>query len=172
VAYTVLCRTVDGTLTYSIHLMAESYSQRENENRSAGNLAYVKRILIIDDSPLVRRSLRSVLERQQPEWTVCGEAENGADGIDKAQKLHPDLIVIDLVMPVMNGIDASRALRRLMPEVPIVMYTTFADPYIRNAALAAGVHDLIDKSESSTTLIGRIKHLLVAELPPPSTNAA
>ena len=57
---------------------------------------------------------------KQPEWTICGEAENGSDGIDKAQKLHPDLIVIDLVMPMMNGID--RVLKRLMPAVPIVMY--------------------------------------------------
>ena len=132
----------------------------------------MKRILIVDDNPLIRRSLRSVLEKQQPEWAVCGEAENGSDGIDKAQNLHPDLIVIDLVMPVMNGIDATRALKRLMPAIPIVMYTTFADPHIKNTALAAGVHDLIDKSESATTLIDKIKHLFVAELSPPSTNAA
>jgi DNA-binding NarL/FixJ family response regulator len=52
------------------------------------------------------------------------------------------------------------------------MYTTFADPRIKNAALAAGVHDLIDKTESATTLIASIKHLLAAELPPPSTKAA
>ena len=130
----------------------------------------MKRILIVDDSPLIRSSLRFVLEEQL--GIAVAEAENGSDGIDKAQKLHPDLIVIDLVMPVMNGIDASRALKRLMPAVPIVMYTTFADPHIENAALVAGVHDFIDKSESATTLIGRIKHLLVAESPPPSTNAA
>jgi two-component system, NarL family, response regulator LiaR len=130
----------------------------------------VKRILIVDDSPLIRSSLRVLLEEQL--GMAVAEAENGSDGIDKAQKLHPDLIVIDLVMPVMNGIDASRALKRFMPAVPIVMYTTFADPHIKNAALDAGVYDLIDKSESATTLMDTIKHLIVAELPPPSTNAA
>ena len=102
---------------------------------------------------------------------AVAEAENGSDGIDKAQKVHPDLIVIDLVMPVMNGIDASRVLKRLMPTVPVVMFTTFPDPHLKNAALAAGVHDLIDKSESAA-LIELIKHFFVAELPPPSTNAA
>ena len=102
---------------------------------------------------------------------AVAEAENGSDGIDKAQKVHPDLIVIDLVMPVMNGIDASCVLKRLMPTVPVVMFTTFADPHLKNAALAAGVHDFIDKSESGT-LIESIKHFLVAELPPPATNAA
>jgi len=80
----------------------------------------VKRILVVDDSPLIRRSLWSLFE-EKPDWTVCGEAENGSDAIDKAQKLHPDLIVIDLSMPVMNGIDATRILKRLMPAVPIVM---------------------------------------------------
>jgi DNA-binding NarL/FixJ family response regulator len=129
----------------------------------------VKRILIVDDSPLIRSSLRVVLEEQL--GTAVAEAENGSDGIDKAQKVHPDLIVIDLVMPVMNGIDASRVLKRLMPTVPVVMFTTFADPHLKNAALAAGVHDVVDKSESAA-LIESIKHFLVAELPPPSNAAA
>jgi DNA-binding NarL/FixJ family response regulator len=129
----------------------------------------VKRILVVDDSPLIRSSLRVVLEEQL--GTAVAEAENGSDGIDKAQKVHPDLIVIDLVMPVMNGIDASRVLKRLMPTVPVVMFTTFADPHLKNAALAAGVHDAIDKSESAA-LIESIKHFLVAELPPPSNAAA
>jgi DNA-binding NarL/FixJ family response regulator len=78
-----------------------------------------------------------LLEKLQ-DWVVCGEAENGSDGIDKAQMLHPDLIVIDLAMPVMNGIDASRALKQLMPTVPIVMFTTFADPYMCVQASLAG----------------------------------
>ena len=129
----------------------------------------MKRILIVDDSPLIRSSLRGVFEGQL--GIAVAEAENGSDGIDKAQKVHPDLIVMDLVMPVMNGIDASRVLKRLMPTVPVVMFTTFADPHLKNAALVAGVHDVIDKSESAT-LIESIKHFFVAELPPPSTNAA
>jgi DNA-binding NarL/FixJ family response regulator len=131
----------------------------------------VKRILVVDDSPLIRRSLWSLFE-EKPDWTVCGEAENGSDAIDKAQKLHPDLIVIDLSMPVMNGIDASRILKRLMPAVPIVMYTTFADPHIKNVALDAGVRDLIDKSESPSALMQTIERLVAAELPPPSISAA
>jgi len=100
----------------------------------------VKRILIVDDSPLIRRSLRRLFE-ERPDWTVCGEAENGSEAIDQAQKIHPDLIVIDLVMPFINGIDASRALKRLMPPIPIVMFTSFADPQIKHAAFAAGIHD-------------------------------
>jgi len=126
----------------------------------------VKHILIVDDSALVRRSLRTLLE-DCPDWVVCGEAENGSDGIDKAQQLRPDLIVMDLVMPVLNGIEATRLLKRLLPTTPIVMFTTFADPHIEKTALAAGVHAVIDKSESATTLIGSIQQLLVSGLPPP-----
>ena len=102
---------------------------------------------------------------------AVAEAENGSDGIDKAQKIHPDLIVIDLVMPVMNGIDASRALKRLMPAVPIVMFTTFVDPHLKNVALAAGIQAVFDKTDNATQLIGSIQQLLPSELPPPASAA-
>ena len=117
----------------------------------------MKCILIVDDSPLVRGSLRVVLEKQL--GIAVAEAENGSDGIDKAQKVHPDLIVIDLVMPVMNGIDATRVLKRLMPTVPVVMFTTFADPHLKNAALAAGVQAVFDKTEVAK-LVGSVSTFL------------
>jgi len=129
----------------------------------------VKRILIVDDSPIIRRSLRTVLE-QQPKWGVCGEAGNGREGIDKALQLNPDLVVIDLVMPVMNGIEASRALKKLVPATPLVMFTTFTDPYLTKDALAAGVDAVVPKSEGATTLVRSIQTLLV-KFPPPASAA-
>ena len=129
----------------------------------------MKRILIVDDSPIIRRSLRIVLE-QQPEWGVCGEAGNGREGIDKALQLNPDLVVIDLVMPVMNGIEASRALKKLVPATPLVMFTTFTDPYLTKDALAAGVDAVVPKSEGATTLVRSIQTLLV-KFPPPASAA-
>jgi DNA-binding NarL/FixJ family response regulator len=135
------------------------------------NLAYVKSILIVDDSPLIRRSLRSLFE-QQPDIAICAEAENGCDGIEKAQTLHPDLIIMDLAMPRLNGLDASRMLKRLMPATPIVMFTTFTNPFIKEAALAAGVQAVIDKSEGAKTLLRSIQQLLMRELPSCSPTAA
>ena len=143
----------------------------EDYDRSTLNLAYVKSILIVDDSPLIRRSLRTLFE-QHPEWVICGEAENGREGIDKAQILHPDIIVMDLAMPRLNGIDASRTLKQLIPATPIVMFTTFTNPCIKEVALAAGVQAVIDKSEGATTLIRSIQQLLTSELPPCSPTAA
>ena len=87
------------------------------------NLGDVKRILIVDDSALIRRTLRSLLEGHY-DWSICGEAENGSDAVVKARNLHPDLVVMDHVMPIMNGIDATRTLKAVMPHVANVMYTT------------------------------------------------
>jgi CheY-like chemotaxis protein len=102
------------------------------------------KILIVDDSALIRRSLNAQFVERS--WVVC-EAANGCEGIDKAQEFKPDLIVLDLAMPLLNGIDASRILRRLMPAIPIVMFTTFTDSHIKAAALAAGANVVIDKSD-------------------------
>lgn len=130
----------------------------------------MKHILIVDDSPLIRRSLRNLLERR-PQWKVCGEAENGQDAIEKAQQLHPDLIVIDLAMPVLNGIEASKVLKQLMPATPLVMFTTFTDTHIKEEALAAGVHAVIDKTEGPTNLMNSIQDLLLPKVPSSSDSA-
>jgi DNA-binding NarL/FixJ family response regulator len=126
------------------------------------------KILLVDDSPLMRRTLRTFFE-QEAQWSVCGEAVNGRDGIDKASQLHPDLIVMDLIMPSLNGIEASRMIKRLLPSVPIVMFTTFTDSFLTKEALSAGVDAVIPKIEGATTLIHSIKRLIVSELPPPAS---
>lgn len=128
------------------------------------------KILIVDDSPLLRRSLRTFFE-QELKWSVCGEAVNGRDGIDKASQLRPDLIVMDLVMPSLNGIEATRMIKRLLPSIPIVMFTTFTDSFLTKEALSAGVDAVVAKIEGATTLIHSIKRLIVTELPAPA-NAA
>jgi DNA-binding NarL/FixJ family response regulator len=131
----------------------------------------VKSILIVDDSPLIRRQLR-ILLAQQPDWAVCGEAENGCEGIDKAQQLHPDLIVMDLVMPALNGIDATRIIKQRMPAIPVVMFTTFTDPHIKAAALAAGLDAVVAKTEGPTALISSIQQLLMTHNLPTRPDAA
>jgi two-component system, chemotaxis family, chemotaxis protein CheY len=122
----------------------------------------MKRILIVDDSALMRSTVRKLLEDHH-DWVVCGEAENGSDGVEKAKHLRPDLVVMDIVMPVLNGIEASRLLRRLLPNMLIVIFSTFADTNIEAAALAAGAHAVVDKSEGAS-LIGNIQQLFAADL--------
>jgi len=120
----------------------------------------VKCVLIVDDNKLIRRSLRSLL--QDNGWMVCGEAENGRDGITQAQQLHPDLIILDLAMPVMNGLEACRELKRLMPAIPILMFTMFVESELGKKAKAAGVDSVIAKADSPAVLIRSIQGLLAA----------
>ena len=116
-----------------------------------------KCILIVDDSALIRRMIRETLE-QQGSWEVSGEAANGREAIEKAQRLSPDLVVLDLSMPVMNGLEAARELRRLLPSLPLVMFTTFNTPKLTDEALSAGVRAAVSKSEPRG-LVGEIHAL-------------
>ncbi len=93
----------------------------------------MKSVLIADDNALIRQGLCELFSRD-PDFEVCGEAENGRQAIEEAQDLHPDLIPLDLSMPVMNGLDAARALTRLMPEVPVIMYSAFR--FLRRGSLS------------------------------------
>ncbi len=119
----------------------------------------MKRLLIVDDSPAMRRSLRTLLGLRA-NWEICGEAENGREGIDKALQLSPDLIVLDLAMPVMNGFQAARELHRLLPRVPLLMYTSFSGSEVEHEALASGVTAIRSKSDGIESLCGSIQELL------------
>ena len=121
----------------------------------------MKKLLIVDDSPAIRHSLRILLENR-PDWEVCGEAENGRVGVEKALQLCPDLILLDLSMPVMNGFEAARELHRLLPMVPLVMFTSFIGADIEEEALASGIAFVKSKSDGIESLCGSIQDLLRA----------
>lgn len=117
------------------------------------------RILIVDDHPAVRHMLRSFFEAL-PEFLVCGEAENGQQGIEKAQQLGPDAIILDISMPVLNGLEAARILRSTLPGIHILMFTSFLHPHLSETALAAGASTVVSKSSSPAALIKALKELL------------
>src|SRR5229473_4682419 len=101
-----------------------------------------KTVLIVDDNEIIRRGLRELFTAE-PDFDMCGEAENGREAIEKAQELHPDLIVLDLSMPVMNGIDAAKVLKRLMPAVPLIVFSEFSDVLSAEEAHSAGISALV-----------------------------
>jgi DNA-binding NarL/FixJ family response regulator len=113
--------------------------------------------LIVDDNLAVRSFLRLMLENVA-DFMVCGEAENGLIGIEAAKRLRPDVIILDLSMPVMNGMEAARRLKHLMPSVPIVMFTSFAD--VAEGALSAGADRVLSKSCSRDELVSNLQSLL------------
>ena len=118
-----------------------------------------KTILIVDDSAYVRQALCGQFERES-EFEVCGEAENGKEAIAKARELHPDLIVLDLSMPIMNGLDAARELRGLMPHVPLIMYSLFGDAFAEQQARLVGISELVSKSQPVDILVSKARKLL------------
>ena len=119
-----------------------------------------KTILIADDNDAVRRAVCEVFALES-DFEVCGEANDGNEAIEKAQRLHPDLIILDLSMPVMNGLDAARALRdRLVPPVPIILFTLYDDGIVEERARSAGVADVVSKSEDISVLTRTARRLL------------
>jgi DNA-binding NarL/FixJ family response regulator len=84
------------------------------------------------------------------EWEICGEAINGRDGIEKAQLLNPDLVVLDLSMPEMDGIRTAKVLNSLFPTLPIIMFTNFAeDQFLERDVMSAGIRQVVSKSDSA-----------------------
>ena len=94
------------------------------------------------------------------DFEVCGEARDGRDAIDKAQQLQPDLIILDLSMPLMNGLDASRAIKKLMPSVPIILFTLHVYPFLELEAQAAGIAAVVSKSADLSVLIASARGLI------------
>lgn len=117
------------------------------------------RILIADDSEPVRRALRRLLARE-PDWEICGEAADGPEAVEKARELRPDLALLDLSMPLANGFESARAIRKEVPETRIlIMSQNDADQFLPGA-LEAGADGCLDKSRMAGDLIGAVKKAL------------
>jgi DNA-binding NarL/FixJ family response regulator len=118
-----------------------------------------KRILIAEDEPAVRNAIRTALQLHSS-YEVCGEATNGAEALEQAAALAPDLIILDLSMPVMNGVEVASTLRSRMPAVPIVLYTMFDDVLGKSLAATLGIAATVSKTDGLPKLLARIQGLL------------
>lgn len=119
-----------------------------------------KCILLVDDSAIVRSGLRRAFELQG--WEVCGEAKNGREGIEKAEQLNPNVIVLDLAMPEMNGITAARILKRTRPKISLILFTTYGDLLGAEDARAAGISAIVAKTEPIAVLLKAAERLVAA----------
>lgn len=116
----------------------------------------MKSVLIADDQEIIRRMLCFLFESQD-DFELCGEAENGQEAVEMAQVLRPDLILLDLSMPVMNGIEAARTLKRLMPRTPIIVFSEFSDVFSDREARQAGISALVAKTASLSVLLEKAR---------------
>jgi DNA-binding NarL/FixJ family response regulator len=109
------------------------------------------RILIADDSAMVRAGLKLMLQYHE-NWTVCGEAENGQDAVTKAAELKPDVILLDISMPAMDGLSAAEIIRRDAPDSEILIVTHFESLDLARYAAQTGVRAYISKSRIASDL--------------------
>ncbi|HXN18566.1 MAG TPA: response regulator transcription factor [Candidatus Binatus sp.] len=118
-----------------------------------------KNILIADDNAGVRALIRTYLE-MQTEFEVCGEATDGVDAIEKIKELKPDLILLDLVMPKMNGAEVASIIKRTMPTVPIILFSVHGEKIGKSLASAVGVDIVLSKPDGISNLVESVKSLL------------
>jgi DNA-binding NarL/FixJ family response regulator len=122
------------------------------------------RILIADDNPLVRCGLRMLIERQEG-WTVCGEAADGLEALEKATSLKPDVILLDISMPKLDGLNALPLLREQVPDSEIIILTLLECVDLARIAAEAGARAYVTKSLLMTDLVPTIEALQRAETP-------
>src|SRR5579863_9467024 len=150
-----------------------SYYKRQLDRRSSGscqvNKAYQRRrectkselmsvrILVVDDYQVARKTIRSLLNWHS--MHVCGEAENGKQAVEKVKELNPDLVLLDINMPVMNGIQAAYEIRRIAPSTKVIFLTIHDAPETA-AVMGLLADEFVPKSAVGTTLIPMVKRLL------------
>jgi DNA-binding NarL/FixJ family response regulator len=119
-----------------------------------------KIVLIADDNPIIRKMLCQMFEREE-HYDLCAEAKNGRQAIELALLHRPDLIILDLSMPVTNGLEATLQLKKLMPKVPIILFTQHADLGNRIGIVNANVDRIVSKGEGAA-LMGHVRALAPA----------
>jgi DNA-binding NarL/FixJ family response regulator len=119
----------------------------------------MKTILIADDSANVRYVIRKFL-KDVPDLEICGEAVNGLDAIEKAKKLKPNLVLLDLSMPEMNGIEVASILKKTMPDILIVLFTMYSNNIGKALVSTIGVDAVLTKPDGMRQIVDTVNAVL------------
>jgi DNA-binding NarL/FixJ family response regulator len=117
------------------------------------------KILIVDDHEIFRRGLRALLEASA-EWEICGEAVDGIDAVEKSSSLGPDIVIMDITMPRMNGLEAARLIKKQNPQIRIVIITQHDSPQVQAAALESGAQAFVTKSSVGNELVAALRLII------------
>jgi DNA-binding NarL/FixJ family response regulator len=117
------------------------------------------RILIADDHEVVRQGIRTILSAR-PDWEICGEAVNGQDAIRLAAELRPDIIIMDVTMPVMSGLEAARQLTKKKNAAPILIFTMHESRSLADSVKETGARGFVYKSRAAHDLVQAVEMLL------------
>lgn len=141
--------------------MPEPVLPAKERGSEAPKAAQTRSILVVDDSPFERTVIRSAIEGLT-KFQVCGEAADGVDGIKKALQLRPDLVIMDLAMPLMNGVEAAMVLRANLPDIPIVLFTLYAEQLRGAISPGFGVTLILSKADGLAPLLECLDKLLAS----------
>lgn len=117
------------------------------------------RVLVVDDHAAVRRGVQSILQAS-PEWEYCGEAVNGQQAVQLAEELKPEIIIMDVSMPVLNGLEATRIIHDNRPETKILLLTLHSSTELVRSAFRAGARGYVLKSDAETELVRALNVVL------------
>jgi DNA-binding NarL/FixJ family response regulator len=120
------------------------------------------RVLLADDNPTIRKMVRSTLQRET-HIEICGEATNGAEAVEQAKQIMPDVTVLNITMPVLNGFDAAREIKKHVPQSAIVILSTHVDKFFLEEAKKIGVRAYVSKSKVGDALIAAIEAAVKSE---------
>ena len=119
------------------------------------------RVLIVDDHAVIRRGVQGILSTY-PEWDLCGEADNGQDAIRLAGELRPEVVIMDVSMPGMNGFEATRIIHSVLPEVKVLLLTLHSSTEFVRSAFHSGARGYVLKSDAESELV-RALNVVVGE---------
>ena len=113
------------------------------------------RVLIADDHDIIRKGISSILQ-SRTDICICGEAVDGQEAVTKAQLLKPDLLILDISLPDLNGLEVATAIKKLLPEVPILLLSAYAGEQLSEEVKRRGFQGFISKNDATATLLGAV----------------
>lgn len=129
------------------------------------------RILVVDDAPEFRRLIGVLIDRHGHGWTVVAQAADGREGVEQARAAQPDLVLLDISMPVMDGIEALPLIRQAAPAAVVVILTGYPDATVRGLVASAGAHGFLEKDDLFRSLVPHLESILAA-VPEPRPGSA
>lgn len=117
------------------------------------------RVIVVDDHAVIRRGVQGILH-SFPEWELCGEAENGEEGVKLAQSVKPEIVIMDVSMPGLNGLEATRIIHQLLPDTKILLLTLHSSTELVRSAFRAGARGYVLKSDAEHELVRALNVLL------------
>lgn len=118
------------------------------------------KVLIVDDHEVVREGLKTLMAKLRPSWQIVGEASNGEEGINATSTLKPDIVLLDVTMPKMNGLEACKAMRRMGISCPVLIFTMHDSSHLATEAQHVGAQGYVVKGEAARYLVKAMDTLL------------